>query len=152
MTWKAWQRLHLPACTCFHSLELWSHAWLEISMEKPLVPTSVCLSVCLSRDQVLLCSLDWPGIVYVDQVGLELTELCLPLPPLTCSHGSSLSPSLDIEVHHVNLSTELGAFPPHLFTIKCPRETLQPIANCYPRLQPGLQLCLMVAQVGFQSI
>jgi hypothetical protein len=30
----------------------------------------------------LLCSLGCPGTSYVDQPGLELTEICLPLPPM----------------------------------------------------------------------
>ena len=52
------------------------------------VPPLVCLSVCLSVSLSLslsffpsLCSPDYPGSHAVDQAGLELTEIHLPLPP-----------------------------------------------------------------------
>lgn len=33
------------------------------------------------KDKVSLCSFDWPGAYNVDKVGLELTEMCLPMSP-----------------------------------------------------------------------
>jgi hypothetical protein len=33
------------------------------------------------QDRVSLFGLDWPGTCFVDQAGLEFTEICLPLPP-----------------------------------------------------------------------
>jgi hypothetical protein len=39
-----------------------------------------CLFVCLETD-FSLCSPSCPGPCSVDQAGLELTEICLPLPP-----------------------------------------------------------------------
>jgi hypothetical protein len=44
-----------------------------------------CLFVCLLaifvfQDRVSLCSPGCPGAHFVDQAGLELTEICLPLP------------------------------------------------------------------------
>jgi hypothetical protein len=37
--------------------------------------------VLFIRDRASLCSLGCPGTYSVDQAGLELTEICLPLPP-----------------------------------------------------------------------
>lgn len=39
------------------------------------------LSLYFIGDRVFLCNLDCPGTHLVDQVGLELTEIHLPLPP-----------------------------------------------------------------------
>ena len=40
-----------------------------------------CLALFCFLRQGLSQSSDCPGTHYVDQVGLELTEICLPLPP-----------------------------------------------------------------------
>jgi len=35
----------------------------------------------LPEEKVSLCSPGWPGTHYVDQAGLKLSEMCLPLLP-----------------------------------------------------------------------
>ena len=46
----------------------------------------VVMFVCFFSDRVSLCSPGFPGTHSVDQVGLELVELILPLPP-ECWHS-----------------------------------------------------------------
>jgi hypothetical protein len=38
-------------------------------------------NICLFGDRVVLPSLGCPGVRSVHQAGLELSEICLPLPP-----------------------------------------------------------------------
>ena len=50
------------------------------------------------QDRVFLCSPGCPGTRSVDQAGLELTEICLPLPP-RCVHYDHLAQTLMAKVH-----------------------------------------------------
>uniref|UniRef100_A0A8C8ULV3 Uncharacterized protein n=1 Tax=Peromyscus maniculatus bairdii TaxID=230844 RepID=A0A8C8ULV3_PERMB len=51
------------------------------SLFVPTFLTVFCLFVLVFRDRVSLCSSGYPGSHFVNQAGLELTEIHLPLPP-----------------------------------------------------------------------
>lgn len=52
------------------------------SAESP-APSNLPIFIFFSfQDSVSLCSPDYPGMLWVDQAGLECVETCLPLPPL----------------------------------------------------------------------
>lgn len=57
---------------------------LFVSMKKLLqISFPVCFCwccYCCICDKVYLCSLDWPGTLYINQAGLEVIEIFLPLP------------------------------------------------------------------------
>lgn len=41
------------------------------------------------QDRVLLCSPSWLGTHYIGQAGLQLSVICLPLPPECCDGDMS---------------------------------------------------------------
>jgi hypothetical protein len=55
----------------------------KTNSEYKTINVTVCLLVCLFvfQDWVSQCSPGSPGTHSVDQAGLELIEICLPLPP-----------------------------------------------------------------------
>jgi hypothetical protein len=50
-------------------------------LNKPTIYISIYLSILVFQDKASLSSLGCPGTCSVYQVGLELTEIHLPLPP-----------------------------------------------------------------------
>jgi hypothetical protein len=59
-------------CVCKHGTRV--HVWVQVSGSASGV-------FLFFRDRVSLCSPGCPGTHSVDQAGLELKEICLPLPP-----------------------------------------------------------------------
>jgi hypothetical protein len=101
VTWKKWQKLLLPACTCFPSLEPSHQAWTRDRRGKPLVPRptygwgilgfplftltwryllslfSLCLGTHISETYVCSCWHHYvsAGVVEINPLGLGPTIL-----------------------------------------------------------------------------
>ena len=64
---------------CWHSLENWTRTELIYNTYYLLQGDSLEWLLFVFQDKVSLCNSS--SICFVDQAGLELTEICLPLPP-----------------------------------------------------------------------
>jgi hypothetical protein len=69
-------------------------------VEKALGSKFFKFGLFASQDRISLCSLGCPGSSFIDQAGLELTEIHLPLPPecwdLRCAPPPPCSLNLNI--------------------------------------------------------
>jgi hypothetical protein len=85
--WEMGLQVILSHPTWVLGTELGSSAGIYVLLTtKPLLLhlhphlTPVCVCVCF-QDRISLCSPGCPGISSLDQAGLKLTDICLPLPP-----------------------------------------------------------------------
>lgn len=70
------------ACVCPHALgSEWVFVRVQVVITGNLgvIRQELCILCVCFWSSVSLCGPCWPGICYVHQVGIEVTELCLPL-------------------------------------------------------------------------
>jgi hypothetical protein len=86
---KIWKQPHLKlrhlvtkvTYTTHNHVHRWRTGYTSLLRLGHVIFCCCCWFLVSFWDRVSLCSPGWPGTCFVDQAGLELTEICLPLPP-----------------------------------------------------------------------